>query len=156
MTATDTVGTLSSDVAGAIAAVEAAVQPVLMTATDTVGTLSNDVAGAIAAVEAAVQPVLTTATDTVAAVDPTAIAGDVIALKDAPPPPANALFTGNQYTDYGVTLSSDIAVSPQHAASPVDSASAQDTLVPVVADVQQHAPPPDTTHPIDHLGHAIL
>jgi hypothetical protein len=114
------------------------------------------VAGAIAAVETAVQPVLTTATDTVAAVDPTAIAGDVIALKDAPPPPANALFTGNQYTDYGVTLSSDIAVSPQHAASPVDSASAQDTLVPVVADVQQHAPPPDTTHPIDHLGHAIL
>jgi hypothetical protein len=29
----------------------------------------------------------------------------------------------------------------------------------VVADVQQHAPPPpivDTTHPIDHLAHAIL
>jgi hypothetical protein len=34
--------------------------------------------------------------------------------------------------------------------SPADAASAQDTLVPMVADVQQHAPPPpdivDTTH----------
>jgi hypothetical protein len=100
--------------------------------------------------------VVTGVSNGAAAVDPTAIAGDVIALNDAPPPPANALFTGNQYTDYGVTLSSDIAVSPQHAASPADAASAQDTLVPVVADVQQHAPPPDTTHPIDHLGHAIL
>jgi hypothetical protein len=100
--------------------------------------------------------VATDVSNAAAAVHPTAITGDVIALNDAPPPPANALFTGNQYTDYGVTLSSDIAVSPQHAASPVDPASAQDTLVPVVADVQQHAPPPDTIHPIDHLGHAIL
>ena len=33
-------------------------QPVLATVTDTVGTLTNDVAGAIAPVEAAVQPVL--------------------------------------------------------------------------------------------------
>ncbi len=102
--------------------------------------------------------VATDVSNAAAAVDPTAIAGDVIALNDAPPPPANALFTGTQYTDYGVTLSSDIAVSPQHAASPADAASAQDTLVPVVADVQQHAPPPpdivDTTHPTDH--HAIL
>jgi hypothetical protein len=85
-----------------------------------------------------------------------AIAGDVIALNDAPLPPANALFTGTQYTDYGVTLSSDIAVPPQHAVSPADSASAHDSSVPVVADVQQHALPPpdivDTTHPIDHLG----
>src|ERR1700716_3349163 len=60
-----TVGTPGNDVAGAIAVVETAVQPVLTTATDTVGTLSNDVAGAIAPVETAVQPVLTTATDTV-------------------------------------------------------------------------------------------
>jgi hypothetical protein len=84
----------------------------------------------------------------------------VIALNDAPTPPAHALFTGSQYTDYGVTLSSDIAIPPQHAVSPADSASAHDTLVPVVADAQKHAPPPpeivDTTHPIDHLGHAIL
>jgi hypothetical protein len=100
--------------------------------------------------------VATDASNAAAAVAPTAIAGDVIALNDAPPPPANALFTGNQYTDYGVTLSSDIAVSPQHAASPADAPSAQDTSVPVVADVQQNAPPPDTTLSIDHLGHAIL
>ena len=90
-----------------------------------------------------------------AAIHPTAVAGDVIALNDAPPPPAHALFTGTQYTDYGVTLSSDIAVPSQHAVSSADAASAHDTLAPVVADVQQHAPPPDiadTTHPIDHLG----
>jgi len=87
---------------------------------------------------------------------PTAIAGDVIALNDAPPHAANALFTGTQYTDYGVTLSSGIAVPQQHATSSVDATSDPHTLAPVVADVQQHAPPPpdivDTTHPIDHLG----
>ena len=55
---TDTVGTLTHDVVGTIAPVEAAVQPVLTTVTDTVGTLTNDVAGTIAPVEAAVQPVL--------------------------------------------------------------------------------------------------
>jgi hypothetical protein len=97
---------------------------------------------------------------TAAAVDPTPIAGDVIALNDAPPPPANALFSGSQYTDYGIKLSSDIAVPTQHAVSPADAASAHDTLVPAATDVQQHAPPPpdvvDTTHPIDHLGHAML
>jgi hypothetical protein len=91
-------------------------------------------------------------------VHPTAIVGDVIALHDAPPPPANALFNGNQYTDYGVTLSSDVAGSAQHAVSPADAASAQHTSVPVAADVQQHASPPpdivDTTHPTDQ--HAIL
>jgi hypothetical protein len=79
-----------------------------------------------------------------------AIAGDAIALKDAPPPAADALFTGNHYTDYGVTLSTDIAVPAQHAVSPTDTASAHDTLVPVAADA--HAPPMDTTHSIDHLG----
>jgi hypothetical protein len=104
--------------------------------------------------------VVTGTSNAAAAVHPTAIAGDVIALNDAPTPPAHALFTGSQYTDYGVTLSSDIAIPPQHAVSPADSASAHDTLVPVVADAQKHAPPPpeivDTTHPIDHLGHAIL
>ena len=44
-TVSDTVGTLTNDVAGVIAPVEAAVQPVLATVTDTVGTLTNDVAG---------------------------------------------------------------------------------------------------------------
>jgi hypothetical protein len=105
---------------------------------------------------AAPHNVVTDVSNAAAAVDPAAIAGDVIALNDAPPPSENALFTGNQYTDYGVTLSSDIAVPQQHAVSPADDASPHDTLVPVVADVQQHAPPPpdivDTTHPIDHLG----
>jgi hypothetical protein len=102
---------------------------------------------------------VTDVSNSAAAVHPTAIAGDVIALNDAPPPPANALFTGTQYTHYGVTLSSDVAVSPQLAVSPAGAASAHDTSMPVVADVQQHAPPPppdivDTTHPTDH--HAIL
>jgi len=95
-----------------------------------------------------------------ATVDPTAIVGDVIALNEAPAPPAHALFTGSQYTDYGITLSSDIAVPAQHAVSPTDTASAHEILVPVVADVQKNAPPPpdivDTTHSIDHLGHAML
>jgi hypothetical protein len=103
---------------------------------------------------------VTNGSNAAAAVHPSAIAGDVIALNDASPPPAHALFTGTQYTDYGVTLSSDIGVPPQHAVSPADTASAHDTLVPVVADAQKHAPPPpdivDTTHSIDHLGHAIL
>jgi hypothetical protein len=107
---------------------------------------------------AAPAKVVTDVSNVAGAVHPTAIAGDVIALNDAPSPPANALFTGTQYTDYGVTLSSDVAVSPQHA-SPAGAASAHDTSVPVVADVQQHAPPPpadivDTTHSTDH--HAIL
>jgi hypothetical protein len=104
--------------------------------------------------------VVTDVSNAAAAVHPTAIAGDVIALNGAPPPPANALFIGSQYTDYGIKLSSDVAVSPQQAVSPADAASAHDTSVPVVADVQQHAPPPpdivDTIHPIDHLGLAIL
>jgi hypothetical protein len=96
-----------------------------------------------------------------AAVQPIAIAGDVIALNDAPSAPANALFTGSQYTDYGIKLSSDVAVAPQQAVSPADTASAHDTLVPVVSDVQKHAPAPapdivDTTHPIDHLGYGMI
>jgi hypothetical protein len=94
------------------------------------------------------------------AVDPAPVAGDVIALNDAPPPPANALHTGNQYTDYGVTLSSDIVVPPQDDVSPTDAASAHDTSAPAVADVQEQPPPPpdvvDTNNPVDHLGHAIL
>jgi hypothetical protein len=112
------------------------------------------------AATAAPANVVAGASNAAATVHPTAIAGDVIALNDAPAPPAHALFTGTQYTDYGVTLSSDIAVPPQHAVSPADTTSAHDTLVPVVADAQKHAPPPpdivDTTHPIDHLGHAML
>jgi hypothetical protein len=91
-----------------------------------------------------------------AAVDATPIVGDVIAFNSAPPP-AHALFAGTQYTDYGVTLSSDTTASPQHL-GPADAASTHDTSLPAVADVQQHAPPPpellDTSHPVDH--HAIL
>jgi hypothetical protein len=178
------VGTPTNDVAGTIAPVEAG-QPALTTVTDTVGTLPSaapdtsagqapgpaDTLLALAtatdgpievpgSATAALAKVATDASNAAAAVHPTAIAGDVIALNDAPPPPANALFTGNQYTHYGVTLSSDIAAPPQHDVSPVDAAFAHDTSVPAVADVQKHAPPPpdivDTTHPIDHLGHAIL
>ncbi|HXL63149.1 MAG TPA: hypothetical protein VN959_21190 [Mycobacterium sp.] len=105
--------------------------------------------------------VATGASNAAAAVHPSAIAGDVIALNDASPSPAHALFTGSQYTDYGVALSSGVSVPPpQHAVSPADTTSAHDTLVPVVADAQKHAPPPpdivDTTHSIDHLGHAML
>jgi hypothetical protein len=170
-TVTDTVGNPSNEAAGTTAPVEAAAEPVLATVTDTVGNPSNVAAGTTAPVEAAAEPV--TATDSASTldndaaivttdapnVDPAAIAGDVIALSDAPPPPENALFTGNQYTDYGVTLSSDIAVPPQDAASPADAASVHDTSVPVVADQKQAPPPPDildTTQPIDHLGHAML
>ncbi len=185
-TVTDTASTLSNDVAGAIAPVEAAAQPVLATVTDTASTLSNDTdllqpavpdtgqapgpADTLLALATATDApievpgsattapanVATDVSNAAAAVDPTAVAGDVIALNDAPPPPENALFTGTQYTDYGVTLSSDIAVPPQHAESPADAASAQDALVPAVADVQQHAPTApdiaDTTPSIDHLG----
>ena len=104
--------------------------------------------------------VATDVSNDAAAVDPAPVAGDVIALNDAPSPPANALFTGNQYTDYGITLSSDIAVPPQDAAPPADAASAHDTSVLAVADVQKQAPPPpdivDTNNPVDHLGNAIL
>ena len=85
------------------------------------------------------------------------VAADVIALQNAPPPPANALFNGNEYTQYGVTLSSDVAPSPQGASSSADAASAQHTSVSAVADVQHAPPPPDTVDPAhitDH--HAIL
>jgi hypothetical protein len=93
--------------------------------------------------------------NTTTVADTTAITGDVIALNDAPTPSANSLFSGSQYTDYGVTLTSDIVVAQQPTVSPVDTASAHDSLVPVVGDVQQPTPSPtdvDTTHSIDHLG----
>jgi hypothetical protein len=105
-------------------------------------------AGATAAPASAAPGTSTTA-------DAAAITGDVIALNDAPQPPANVMFTGAQYTDYGVTLSSDIVVPQQPAVSPNDTASAHDSFVQVAGDVQQHAPSPpdlDTTHSIDHLG----
>ncbi|MDA9500119.1 hypothetical protein XI05_22120 [Bradyrhizobium sp. CCBAU 11357] len=93
-------------------------------------------------------------TDTSNAAATTAVASDVIALNDAPPPPADPLFNGTQYTDYGVTLSSDIA-PPQTAVSQADAASPQDISTPVAADVQKAAPPPpdivDNTA-IDHVG----
>ena len=113
-----------------------------------------------ASATAAPANVVTDVSDDAAAVDPAPVAGDVIALNDAPPPPANALHTGNQYTDYGVTLSSDIVVPPQDDASPTDAASAHDTSEPAVADAQEQAAPSpdvvDMTQTIDHLGHAIL
>jgi hypothetical protein len=195
-TATDTMGTLSHDVAAAAAPAEAVVQPVLATATATVGTLSHDAMTEPLTSTAAISNDLTsdvshpdstgasdvshpadtllalaTATDApiqlpvspptasaqpVPDIQPT-VAADVIALQNAPPPPANALFNGNEYTQYGVTLSSDVAPSPQGASSSADAASAQHTSVSAVADVQHAPPPPDTVDPAhitDH--HAIL
>jgi hypothetical protein len=91
---------------------------------------------------------------------PSAIAGDVIAFNDAPAPPADALFSGSQYTSYGVALTSDITDPSQNAAPSADTASAHDVVVPVVAAAEKQAVPPpdivDTTHSIDHLGHAML
>ena len=52
------VGNQSNDVAGTIAPVVAAAEPVLTTVTDSVGTLTDDVAGTIAPVVAAAEPVL--------------------------------------------------------------------------------------------------
>jgi hypothetical protein len=265
-TASDTVSTLTHDVAAAAAPVEAVVQPVLATASDTVSTLTHDVAAAAAPVEAVVQPALATASDAVstptqdvshlvadgsagsdtvasvapvaditashaidgaslsdpaadllhaatgdtgssntstgnvsgpadtllaaanathtpievpesataaptnigtgappasAAPDQIATAGDVIALPDASPP-ANALYSGTQYTQYGVALSSDTTSPSQHAASQADTTAAHDSSAPVVADVQhqtqQQAPPllpdiVDTSHQSTaHLG----
>jgi hypothetical protein len=185
-TATEPVGTLSNEVAGPSAPAETSVQPVLTTATDPASTLSNDTdlvqpsvpdtstdqapAETLLALATATDPpievpesatmaptnVVTDASNSAGAADPTSAAGDVIALNDAPPPPTNALFTETQYTDYGVTLSSEIAVPPQEAVSADEDASAQDILVPVATDVQQPAPPApemvDTTSSIDHLG----
>jgi hypothetical protein len=96
-----------------------------------------------------------------AAPDQIATASDVIAFPDAPPP-ANPLYSGTQYTQYAVALSSDTTSPSQSAASPVDSTAAHDSSAPVVADVphqtQQQAPPPpdivDTIHQSTaHLGH---
>ena len=91
-----------------------------------------------------------------AAAEPIAFEGDVIALNGAEQPPDNALFTGTQYTDYGVTLSSNIEIPQQTAVSSADTGSTHDAVVPVaVGDVQQPAPAPDvvdTATPIDHLG----
>jgi hypothetical protein len=91
-----------------------------------------------------------------AEVHPTA-AGDAIAFQDAPPQPANALYNGNQYTHYGVVLSSDGAGSAHDAVSSADAAATQHTSVSAVADVQHAPPPPDVVDPAqttDH--HAIL
>jgi hypothetical protein len=95
------------------------------------------------------------APDAATAGDASPITGDVIALNDAPPPSENSLFSGTQYTEYGVTLTSDIVVPQQPIVAPTDTSTAQDALVPVVGDVQQHAPSPtdtDTIPSIDHLG----
>jgi hypothetical protein len=87
------------------------------------------------------------------AIDP--VAGDVIALNDAPKSPINTLFTGTHYTEYGVTLSS-IVVQPQHAGAAAETALTEVTSVSLVADVSQHSQSThemvDTTHSIDHLG----
>jgi hypothetical protein len=107
--------------------------------------------------EAPIQVAQTT-TGTTAPVLRTDIAGDVIALNDAPPP-ENTLFSGTQYTQYGITLSSG-ATSSQQAVSPADATSDQHTSAPTIADVQPHTPAPadivDPTHSTDHLAHAIL
>jgi hypothetical protein len=91
-----------------------------------------------------------------AAAEPIAFEGDVIALNGAEQQPDNALFTGTQYTDYGVTLSSNIEIPQQATVSSADTGSTHDAVVPVaVGDVQQPAPAPDvvdTATPIDHLG----
>jgi ribosomal protein L12E/L44/L45/RPP1/RPP2 len=157
-----------------------AVEPVLATAGVSVGNTSANLlqptvedtnagqAGApadtlLALATATDAPITTAAPASVAAdvsntttsADTIAITGDVIALNDAPPPSANSLFSGSQYSDYGVTLTSDIVVPQQPTVSPVDTASAHDSLVPVVGDVQQPTPSStdvDTTHSIDHLG----
>jgi hypothetical protein len=114
------------------------------------------------ATEAPVQEpsIMAAAADTALPILPIDVAGDVIALNDAPTPPANALFAGTQYTQYGITLSSDDAASAQHALSPATAASAQHFSAPALADVQQHAPLPpdivDPNHSTDHIAHAIL
>jgi hypothetical protein len=220
------VSTLTHDVVGTIAPVEAVVQPVLATASDAVSTVSHDVShsadsGNLAgdalgnsvdisepalsgvaqshsnAATDALQPIVTdvstgyapgaadallalaTATDApielpastavgssspatsgTNAAHSSTIAGDAIALNDAPTPTADALFSGNQYTNYGVALHGDIAVPSQNAAPAADIESAHDASVLAVADAQKQAVPPpdivDTTHQIDHLGHAML
>jgi hypothetical protein len=185
-TASDAVSTLAHDAVGAIAPVEAAVQPVLSTVTDTVSVPSHDVgtdastghvpgaADALLALATATDepielpasaavgsPSAVTSGSNAAAVDhPSAITVDVIALNDAPTPPAHALFNGSQYTNYGVALSSDIAAPSQSTAPHSGTELAHDTSVPAVADAQKQTPPPpdivDTTHSIDHLGHAML
>jgi hypothetical protein len=151
--ATDSLQPVVADASTGYAAGPADALLALATATDAPSELP-------ASATAAPANVVTGASNAAAVVHPSAIAGDVIALNDAPTPPAHALFNGSQYTDYGVTLSSDIAVPSQPTAPPADPASAHDTLVPVVADAQKQAPPPpdivDTTHSIDHLGHAML
>ena len=120
----DTVGTLAHDVAGN----NASAVPDTSTGqaagpADTLLALATSAAPIEAPVSATstLANVVTDASNAAAVVHPTTLAADAIALNDAPPPPAHALFTGNQYTDYGVTLSTDIAVAPQHAVSQAES-----------------------------------
>jgi hypothetical protein len=119
---------------------------------------STDASGEVPG-SATITPVAT-ASNAAPAIDPTTHMGDVIAFYDEPSSPAPDLFTGTHYTDYGVMLSSDTGAAAPHVVSPADAASAPDTLVPVVADLQKPTePPPDiltAIHPIDHLAHAIL
>ncbi len=85
----------------------------------------------------------------------TNLGADVIDLNDASPP-ANTLFTGTQYTEYGIALSSDPTVSPPHTDSPADATSTQPASATAVVDVQQHPDIVDPAHSTDHLAHAIL
>jgi hypothetical protein len=169
----EAVGTLTHDVADTLAPVESTVQPVLTThdaastsaaaVSDTSTAQSDGPADTLLALATSLDTPIAaagspTATPASVPVQPSALTGDVIVVNDAPPPPADALFTGSQYTDYGVTLSSDIASPPQHAVPSTDTVSAEENLVPVVNDAQLQPAPGivDTTHPIDSLGHPIL
>jgi len=157
-----TVDTLTKDVAGT--PVEAPTQPVeLTTPVDAQSGSSGDVSHpadtllALATASDAPIEVPESATvapsNTATAPQPTDLSGDVIALNDAAAPAEDTLFTGTQYTQYGITLSSDVGASTQNAVSPVEATSAEPNSAPAVA------PPPDivdSTHSTDHLAHAIL
>jgi hypothetical protein len=84
---------------------------------------------------------VTTVSDTLADVAPVdEAAGDVITLSDEAPPSENVLHTGTEYTDYGVSLSSDIVVPPQDTGSSPEPASAPDTAPPPLEIVDTNQP----------------
>jgi len=135
-------GTVVSDALADAAPVVETTEPVLTTTPATLSDPSSDVSNPA--------DTGTVASDALPDAAPVVeAAADVIVLKDEPPPSENALHTGTEYTDYGVNLSSDIAVPPQDTGSSADAGSGPDTAPPPPEIVDPH-------HPTDHPEHAIL
>ena len=113
-------------------------QPVLATATDTASTLSNDVAGTIAPVEAAVQPVLATVTDTASTLsNDTDLLQPAVPDTGQAPGPADTLLALATATDAPIEVPGSATTAPANVATDVSNAAAAVDPTAVAGDVDR-------------------